>query len=85
MLGRWWEIVPSLGFIFFLALCGDARAEHFHGLQPVCHAAKDARKTRVVLWDSLGWRGKVGFGPPGETDARAFSRTKIKWRHSDSR
>ena len=42
-----------------------------------CHVVQDARETHVVLWYRLGWRGKVGFCPPTEPDARALVRTKI--------
>ena len=42
-----------------------------------CHVVQDARETHVVLWYRLGWRGKVGFCPPTEPDARALVRAKI--------
>ena len=75
----WGEMVPSIGFLFCLALCNDDGEECFRSLQPSCYIDQDARDTRVVLWDSLGWSGKVGFGPPTEPYARAFFRAKRKW------
>ena len=76
---------PILGFLFCLALGGDAGAECFRGLQPGCHVGQDARETCVVLWDGLGWRGKFGLGPPTESDARLFVCAKREWSHSDLR
>ena len=59
--------------------------ERFRGLQPGCYVTQDALETRVVLWYSLVWRGKVGFGPPTEPNAHEFVRAKRKWCCSELR
>ena len=62
-LGRWWEIVPSSGLLFYLTMGGDDGAERFCGLYPGRHVSQDHRKTHVVLWSRLGRRGEVGVCP----------------------
>ena len=55
-------------------MCSADGVERFSDLQPICYGARYSRETHVVLWGSLGWRGKVGIGPPAEPDVRAFFR-----------